>query len=198
MFFGIGTHLDEIAPLWRERDLSKGTRLLSVRQRERTKKTRWAADLSYYTMSGQERVSNNPEKKKSLHMNMEISNKEPRSQLPGWVQEFRNQHSVTWLGKRGQSDPGKKCKHFLGHSPLGSSRWQPNSLAKLKGSMHSFFWWKTPQFLLSFQSVPWLHPEDTRVGRAEKRFFIFYFYVWQWLQRVAIKPATEPLPDCMM
>lgn len=34
IFFGIRIHLDETAPLWRERDLSKGTRLLSVRQKE--------------------------------------------------------------------------------------------------------------------------------------------------------------------
>jgi hypothetical protein len=38
IFFGIRNHLDETAPLWRERDLSKGTRLLSVRQREKEPK----------------------------------------------------------------------------------------------------------------------------------------------------------------
>lgn len=37
IFFGIRNHLDEIAQLWRERDLSKGTRLLSVRQSKRNK-----------------------------------------------------------------------------------------------------------------------------------------------------------------
>ena len=38
LFFGIRNHLDEIPPLWRDRDLSKGTRLLSVRQREKRTK----------------------------------------------------------------------------------------------------------------------------------------------------------------
>lgn len=37
IFFGIRNHLDEIAPLWRERDLSNGTRLLSVRQKKEPK-----------------------------------------------------------------------------------------------------------------------------------------------------------------
>ena len=85
--------MDDVAPLWRERDLSRGGRLLSGRQREEGK-IMVSLDPDYCTVSGRERFSNSLEK--SLQMNMEISCEEPGSeaftqQLPGWVQEFCNQ-----------------------------------------------------------------------------------------------------------
>lgn len=129
---GIRNHLDDMAPSWRERDLSRGTRLLSVGQRKEEGNTRWALDSDYCTVSGWERFSNSLEK--SLQMNMEISCKEPGSeafalQLPGWVQEFCNQQEMIFLGKQRQSD--KSNGRILSSTDLLEiSRWQQNSLVK--------------------------------------------------------------------
>lgn len=129
---GIRNHLDDMAPSWRERDLSRGTRLLSVGQRKEEGNTRWALDSDYCTVSGWERFSNSLEK--SLQMNMEISCKEPGSeafalQLSGWVQEFCNQQEMIFLGKQRQSD--KSNGRILSSTDLLEiSRWQQNSLVK--------------------------------------------------------------------
>lgn len=136
---GIRNHLADMASLWRERDLSRGHRLLSVGQREEEENTWWALDPAYCTVSGRESFSNSLEK--SLQMNMEISCKEPGSeaftlQLPGWVQEICNQQEMIFLGKQRQSD--KRNGRILSSTdPLEISRWQQNSQVKMLN-------WKDP------------------------------------------------------